>query len=255
MAKIVGNLNGCSTVVEKFQIGATCYVGQIMAADRAVAGGAVYPSVAAAAGPDTAMAIVGVCESVITSPTFNSTYNGDTATYDTTQALQVANDPVGPCLVKVGLITPSTLVQFPVVLTTIGTAPNRQVCSTTVANGLTYVLTTAITTTNSGYSTGYCSIGANKGQYRKITTGAVQTQTVLIAYTYQINAGDTFVTVNMTKGACHFDLDSQIQGINSAGAGTNYFKGFCTNLILDTAGQEKAVLTINATHLAIGAVN
>ena len=211
MAKIVGSLTSCSTVVEKFQIGATCYVGQIMAADRAVAGGAVYPSVAAAAGPDTAMAIVGVCESVITSPTYNSTYNGDTATYDTTQALQVANDPVGPCLVKVGLITPSTLVQFPVVLTTIGTAPNRQVCSTTVANGLTYVLTAAIATTVSGFSTGYSSIGANAGQYRKITTGAVQTQTVLIAYTYAITAGDTFVTTNVVKGMCHFDLDSQIQ--------------------------------------------
>ena len=253
MAKIVGDLRGgFSPVVENFQIGADVYVGQILAADRAVAGGSVYPSANAAAGPDTAMAIVGVCESIVTSPTYNSTYVGDGGTYDTTQATQVANDPIGPCRAKVGLITPTTLVQFPIVKDTIGTAPERKAATTAVTDGLTFVIST-IDTSVSNYSTAYGSTGANKGQYRKITTGAVATQTVLVAFTYDVAIGDYFVVANIVKGACHFAFDSQIQGIDSSAALSNYFKGFCTTLDLSTAGSEKAVLTINATHLAIGA--
>ena len=241
--------DGYKTVNEIMQVAGDCYAGQLLTAD-ANAGGLVEAASVAAAGPDTTMIFVGICNSVITSPTYSSTYKGDTATYDVTQAAQVANDPVGATLVRVDILFPGDIVCFPLVKDTIGTAPERKACTTGSADGLTFVVAT-VDTTVSQYSTVYCSAGANRGVERKVTTGATTTQTVTIAFPYDIAVGDTFVIANIVRGFCHFDLDSQIQGIDTSPALTNYYRGFCHQLELQKSGEEKAYVTIAARHLAM----
>lgn len=235
-------------VNEIFQVGAHTYVGQLLTNDKTY-GGDVAPCAAAGAGPDTTSILIGICNSVVTSPTYDSTYKGDKATYDTTNATLQANDPVGPTLVRVDVLFPEDIVCFPLVKATMGTAPERKAC-TTGSSGLTFIVAT-IDTTVSGYSTAYCSAGANRGTRRTITTGATATQTVIIPFTYTIATGDTFVIVNLCMGYCHFDLDTQIQGITTSAALSSYYLGLCHQMELQVAGEEKAYVTISSKHLSM----
>ena len=245
--------DGLKTVNEIFQIGADCYVGQLMCADK-TSGADVSPAAAAGAGPDATSILMGICNAVITSPTYNATYKGDKGVYDTTVATQLANDPVGAALVRLDVIFPGDIVCFPLVKDTMGTAPERKACTAAVTNGLTFVVAT-IDTTVSLYSTAYCSAGSNRGRMRQITTGATTTQTSLIAWpgdgTTGVAAGDVFVIVNLTKGYCRFDLDTQIQGIDTSAALSSYYRGFCHQMELQNAGEEKAYVTIAARHLCM----
>uniref|UniRef100_A0A6M3K612 Uncharacterized protein n=1 Tax=viral metagenome TaxID=1070528 RepID=A0A6M3K612_9ZZZZ len=245
-----GDLTGAAPVIRTMQVAANCYVGQLLRED-ANAGGLVEPIAAAAAGPDTTSNIIGICTGVVTSPTWDSTYLGDLATYDTTQATLVANDPKGPALVEVTLLTPTSLIKGPVCKDTLGTAPERKACTTGSSDGLTFVVA-AIDTTVSNYSTAYCSKGANRGQYRKITTGATTTQTVLVPFTYDIATGDTFVIVNIREGFAHIDFGTQFQSIDSSPALTSYYYAYVHELNLDLAGKEYAVFSLGSSHLAIG---
>ena len=242
-----GDLSGAAPVVKKLQIAADVYQGQLLRWDDN-AGGLVGPVTAATAGPDTTMRIAGICTGIVTSPVFNATYKGDKGTYDTAQADLEANNPVGPTLAEVLLVTPTTLIKAPIVKDTIGTAPERKACTTGSADGLTFVVA-AIDTTVSNYSSAYCSAGANRGQYRKITTGAVATQTVLVPFTYDIAVGDIFCIANIKEGLAHIDLDTQFQGIDSSPALTSYFVVYVHELNLEEAGKEYAIFTISPRHL------
>jgi hypothetical protein len=243
-----GDLTGCLPVKKYFQIAADLYQGQLLRWD-ADAGGAVEPIIAAAdAGPDVTSMIAGICTGIVTSPSFNATYKGDFGDLDTTQALQVLNDPIGPTLAEVTLITPTTLVKCPIVHGTIGTNPERKACTTGSTDGLSFIVGT-INDTVSNFSTAYCSSGANAGIYRKITTGAAATQTVLLSFPYDIAVGDTFCIANVTEGVAHIDFDTQMQGIDSSAALTNYFIVYVHELNLAEAGKEYAVFTISSRHL------
>ena len=242
-----GDLSGAAPVVKKLQIAADVYQGQLLRWDDN-AGGLVEPVAAAAAGPDVTSIIAGICTGIVTSPVFNATYKGDKGTYDTAQADLEANNPVGPALAEVLLITPTTLIKAPIVKDTIGTAPERKACTTGSADGLTFVVA-AIDTTVSNYSSAYCSAGANRGQYRKITTGAVAVQTVLVPFTYDIAVGDIFCIANIKEGLAHIDLDTQFQGIDSSPALTSYFVVYVHELNLEEAGKEYAIFTISPRHL------
>jgi hypothetical protein len=246
-----GDLTGRTMpVVRNFQVAADCYVGQILQADQATSAG-VKPSANAAAGPDTAMKILGICIGVSTSPTYDATYKGDKATYDTTQATLIANDPIGATYAQVALITPTTLIHAPIVKDTVGTNPECKAATTGSSDGLTFVIA-SIDTTVSLYSSAYCRDGANAGKYRKITTGAVATQTVVVPFTYDIAVGDTFCVANVVDGLAHLAWDTQIQGIDSSAALSNYFKAYVHELNLQVAGKEYAVFTLSSDHLAIG---
>lgn len=245
-----GDLNGSLPIVRNFQIGADVYQGQIVIGSAA-AGGAVIPTAASAAGPDTASQILGIVTGIVTDPTYNATYKGDKGTYDTAQADLVANDPVGAAEAQVTLITPSTLIRGPIVKDTIGTAAERKDCTTGSADGLSFIIA-AIDTTVDDYSSAYCYSGANKGIYRTVTTGATETQTFTIAFPYDIAIGDSFCVVNVALGAAHIDFDSQFQGIDASDALSNYFEIYVHELNLETAGQEYAVFTIDSKHLVCG---
>ena len=250
--EFAGNVYGAAPfVMEKVQASADCYQGQLLRLD-VNAGGVVEPVAVAAAGPDTTSYIAGICTAVRTSPTYDSTYQGDLATYDTTQAAQVANDPKGPTLVDVTIIRPGDKIKAPICNGTIGTNLDLLTATADATDGLT-VTHNAITTSTSFYSVVYCRSGLNKGQYRRVTTGATGVQTVLVAFTYDVLIGDTFVVANvggLPGSTAHFDVDSQFQAFDGGGQNNSYFRGQVLELNLEEAGKEWMVVTINPVHLA-----
>jgi len=250
-----GDLCGCMPIKRNFQIGATAYQGQILGYDTSGAtnGGYVIPSANAAAGPDTTSFIVGLCSSIVqTAKTFNNTYKGDTLAYSTTQATLAGYDPADAVKAEVILVTPMTLIRGPVVKDTIGTAP-VEVTNTAASAGGTTITHTAIDTTVDGYSTLYCRTGANQGLSRKVTTvTSTSIETVVIPFPYAIAVGDTFCIANVVEGAAHIAWDTQIQGIDSTAALSNYFKAYVHELNLKEAGKEYAIFTLASSHLVIG---
>lgn len=246
-------ISGAMPVKRTFQAGADMWSGTLAAIDVATTtGGYVKNCPVAAAGPDTATRILGICTGVKTSPVYTSLY-GDKTTYDTTQATLVANDPVGPALAEVTLITPTTLIKAPIWLTTPGTAPLCLAATTAVTDGLTFV-TSGFAAAVDAFSTAYCRTGANRGQYRKVDGTGTTTQAFVIPWTYDVAIGDEFVVVNMVEGMAHVDLvGTYLNGLEGAAALSNYYKVYIHELNLETAGQEYAVFTIASDHLAIGA--
>lgn len=245
---IAGHLGGGSPVViPKMQVGANVYQGQILIADYTVSG-EVIPSAVAVAGPDVTQKVIGICTGVVTDPAYDSTYKGDMCTYDVTQATLTANDPVGPACVEVTRILPNTLIKAPLVKDTIGTAPESKACTTGSADGLTFVIA-AIDSTTSLFSTAYCRKGANRGEYRVITTGATETQTMVIPFQNDIAIGDEFTVVNVRRGFAHIDWDSQFQGVDTSTALSYHFKAFVHEINLEEAGKEYIVFTLDPSHL------
>lgn len=244
-----GDLSGCKPVVRFFPVDADCHVGQLLAWSSD-GGGIVQPIAdGASADPDATTKVAAICIGVKNAtPVFNATYRGDIADYDTTQADQVANDPVGAAMAECVIITPTTMIHGPVVKDTVGTAPERKACTTGSADGLTFIIPT-IDTSVSQYSTAYCAGGANRGVSRIITTGAVATQTVLIAYPYDIAVGDTFVVANIKEGFSKINFDTQFQGIDSSDALTYPYYVYVHELNLAEAGKEYAVFTFSTRHL------
>ena len=248
-----GEITGGLAPVMRVQAAANCYQGQLLKFD-ADAGGSVEPVTNAAAGPD-ATVIAGIClgQGRNTSPgtsLYNATYKGDLITYDSSsQANLLLNDPPGPAEVQLQVLTPNSLIWAPIVKDTIGTAPECKAAAAAVSNGLTFVVA-AIDTTVAQYSTAYCRTGANRGQYRKITTATTTTQTVLVAYQNAIAAGDTFCIANLTMGLAHVNWDTLFQGIDSSyDPTTNYFVVIVHELNLEEAGKEYALFRLAPRHL------
>jgi hypothetical protein len=247
----LGEITGGLAPKINLQVGANCYQGQLLKYDYAVSG-AVVPVAVAGDDPEDVNVIAGIClgPGRRTNPgvsLYNATYKGDLITYDVTQATLVVNDPVGAALAEVQLLTPNSLLRAPIVKDTVGTAPECKACTTGSADGLTFVIPT-IDTSVSMYSTAYCRTGANRGEYRKITTGAVATQTVVIPFTNDIAVGDTFCVANIVQGLARIDFDSQFQGIDSSAALTNYYVAIVHELNLEEAGKEYATFRLSPQH-------
>jgi hypothetical protein len=248
----LGEITGGLAPVISKQVGATLYGGQLCQYSGA-AGGQVIPVAAAAAGPDTTVVagiVLGAAKN--TSPgtsIYSSTYNGDTITFDVTQATVVANSPVGAAIAQIQTLTPNSLIKAPVVKDTVGTAPECKACTTGSSDGLTFVVPT-IDTTVSGYSTVYCRTGANRGEYRVVTTGATTTQTVVIPFTNDIAIGDTFCIANIKEGLSHISWDSLFLGVDSSyDPSSNYFVAIVHELNLEVAGREYVTFRLAARHL------
>jgi hypothetical protein len=249
---LYGNL---PPIVRRFPIGATVYQGQILGYDTAGAtnGGYVIPSANAAAGPDTATKIMGICLGIVqTAKTYNSTYKGDSLAYSTSQATIAGYDPADAVMAQVLVLRPGDLIKAPVVKDTVGTPP--ELCTNTAASSGGVTIThTAIDTTVDGYSTLYCRTGANRGLSRKVTTvTSTAVETVVIPFPKAIAVGDTFCVVNVVEGMAHIAWDSQFQGIDSSAALSNYFMAYVHELNLEEAGKEYAVFSLSVNHLVTG---
>jgi hypothetical protein len=252
--EFAGDLTGAAPVVRKMTVGASVYQGQLVEIDEGTAtGGYVVKAPVAEAGPSLTAHIVGICTGVVNSPTYTASYyNGDLATYTTTQATMIASTPPGPAQVEVTLITPTTLIKAPIWHTTPGTALHCLAATTAVSNGLTFV-TSGFDAAVDAFSTAYCRSGANAGQYRKLDGTGTTTQTVVIPWMYGVGIGDTFVVANLVEGYAHMDLvATYLNGIDGTAALSNYYKVYVHELNLKEAGREYAVFSICSSHLMIG---
>jgi hypothetical protein len=206
-----GDLNGNLPIVKMLPISATSYQGQLLQWDED-AGGAVELLGNATASPEVTLFIAGICGGISGSPVYNSTYHGDKGTYVTAQADQVANDPRGPTMAQVTLITPTTLIKGPIVHDTIGTALYVETNTAESTDGSTITFATSHTTEDN-YTTAYCRTGLNRGLYRKVTSASATAPTVTICFPYDIAIGDTFVLPHIKEGFATIEFDTQKQGI------------------------------------------
>ena len=248
----MGEITGGLAPVRNLQVGATLYSGQLCQYSGA-AGGQIIPVAAAAAGPDTTV-IAGIVlgKGKNTSPgtsLYSATYRGDTVTYDTTLATVLVNSPVGAEIAEVQTLTPNSLIKAPVVKDTVGTNPECKADTTGSADGLTIVVAT-IDTTVSAYSTVYCRTGANRGQYRVVTTGATTTQTFTVAMPYVCEIGATYCIANITTGLSRISWDTLFMGVDSSyDPSTNYFVAIVHELNLEEAGKEYVTFRLASRHL------
>jgi hypothetical protein len=246
----LGEITGGLAPHLNMQVAANCYQGQLLVYD-ADAGGIVEPTATASDNPDDTQILAGICLGQGRYPAvasaYNTTYKGDLITYDTTQATLAVNSPVGAALAEVQIITPNSLIRAPLVKDTIGTNPECKACTTGSTDGLTFIIAT-IDTSVSNYSTAYCRTGANRGEYRKITTGAAATQTVLVPFINDIAIGDTFCVVNVVQGYAHVQWESQFQGIDTSAALTAYFEVFVHEINLEEAGKEYCTFRFAPAH-------
>lgn len=248
----LGGLDGSPPVIRRMMVGADCYVGQLLQADDAGLGH-VEPCTAASAGPDVTYKIVGICVGVYNNdPSYNSTYKGDMADYDSSQADQLANSPKGAVEVAVALIRPGDMIKAPICTTTYGTAPTVITATSTDAAGDDVVhASDTITAPVNYYATCYCRSGANRGLSRIITAGGTNDQDIDgVMFPYDIAIGDTFVCASMRLGYCLWDLISTSNAFESSHA-TNYYTGYCHEVNLEEAGKEFAVISVNSSHLAM----
>lgn len=198
--EFAGSMAGSAPVVRKMQIGETCYSGQLLMSSHsttACPGSTWILDVAAKANEDD-HAVLGICTGVhtINDAGWNTTYYGDTATSDTTQATMVANDPVGITEIEMTVILPhDTLIRGPLWNGTYGTAITTLTCTGASAGG-TNIADTGSTAIDyeDHYCMAYCRTGANRGHYRNLATGDATTNIAQSPFPYSIAIGDTFVT-------------------------------------------------------------
>ena len=175
---------------------------------------------------------------------------GDTRTAITTQADVLANG--GPSQVDVCYIIPMvTMVRAPIYNAAWGTALTELTVTTASTTGL--VVTHAGDTPTDiadHYATVYCRSGANRGQYRVVTTPASGSQTCLIAFQNDIAVGDVFVVCSMRLGPMHWNIPATADCIDGNHALGDCFDGFCHDLNLEESGKEYCVFSLtNMKHL------
>lgn len=136
-----------------------------------------------------------LCE-IITAPAAADAHDGASIEYYGVEGPWGKGDPVP--MVKVAVITPSTVLRAPLKATDAATGPALLTATNTSTDGL------GITTNANDYTTGvaalhtiYCRSGANAGSYRIVTSTSSTIHTWDNAMIHDIAIGDTFVMVPM----------------------------------------------------------
>lgn len=254
-----GSLVGSAPIVRKFQVGETCYTGQLlMYGSLAVVadcpGEVVVLDIAAQAREDD-HSIAGICTGVHTTNDAGysgTTGYGDTATYDTTMAAQVANDPVGMTLVEVTLAIPwITLIRGPVYNAAYGTALTTLTETSGDATGLTVTHSgdTAIDIEDD-YGVCYCRTGANRGHYRIMKTPGTAAQVMAVAFPYAIAIGDTFVSAPGVPGICGLNFGSTanyIDGAKPINGDVDFYSVYLHYQNLEESGREQYLFALLET--------
>lgn len=252
-----GNLGGAGAPVKRrFQIGETCYVGQLVGSGMlGGAGGHVQILDAASEAFEDDVAVIGAISGVadasrtyVASSSGTAQY-GDRSTYTTTQATVAAN--LGAKLsgggeVEVTLALPMvTLFKAPIYNAAWGTALTVQT-ATSASSGGTVIADTgnAITDMADDFVTAYCRTGANKGQYRIVTTTTSTTSsTVTVPFPYGIAVGDTFVLASCVLGYGGLDFPSSADCIDGNNDMNAYYSVYYHDINLEESGKEYAVFS------------
>lgn len=246
-----GNLGGAgSPVTVKMLASETCYVGQLVEDGHIAGAGGHFQiaNVAAEAGDDTGK-IMGVISGIVDdSRTYvaaasGTAQYGDRTTYTTTQATVLAN---GPSEAQITLIQPGiTLLRAPIYNAAWGTALTEQVVTTASATGVTITAAgDAITDIADDYATAYCRSGANRGEYRIVTTSTSTTvNTVVVPFPNAIAVGDVFVIASCVLGVGGLDFPASADCIDGNNDMDAYFDVFYHQINLEESGKEWASFT------------
>lgn len=259
MITYAGNLYGVgvSSITRRFQIAENVNVGQIVMDAYADAGTAhVQVLDVAAQDYEDDHRIVGVVAAVhnLNDTTETGSGLGALATYDTTQAAIVANDPKNASEVEVIYALPGVLFRAPIYNGTHGTALTELTVTTASSDGLTitHASDTAIASPDK-LTTVYCRKGANRGIYRVVTTVATGSQTLTVAFPYDTVAGDEFVSVNLKLALSRVYFDATACFIDaSAVVSANYYNIFVHELNLEESGKEYAIFSFLSENSAFG---
>lgn len=248
-----GSMTGGAPVTRKFQIGETCYTGQLVMTSHATANCPGYCwllDVAAEANEDE-HGVLGIVTGVhtINDAGYSTTYHGDTATADTTKAQFVANDPVGATEIELTCIVPNdTLIKGPLYNGTYGTAITELV--TTAANSAGTTIThTGITGIDyaDDYGVAYCRSGANRGHYRTMVTPGTAAQIVHVPFPYGIAIGDTFVSAGGVPGITWLQTDGDANFIDASATLSVGFDVWLHTQNLEESGKEFYVFAFLAS--------
>lgn len=259
MITYAGNMygTGVGPMTRRYQICETCYVGQLVM-DAGGDTGSGHCQILDVPAQDTEddHRILGVVAAVhnINDTTIVGSGLMETATYDTTQAAIVANNPIDASWVEVIPALPGILFKAPIYNGTYGTAITELKVSSASTDGLvvTHAADTAIASPDK-FTTVYCRKGANRGLSRTVTTVATGSQTVLVAFPYDTVVGDVFVTVNLKLGISRVYFDATAAFIDaSAVVSANYYDIVVHDLYLDEKGKEAAVFTFPTSCTVFG---
>jgi len=144
-------------------------------------------------------------------------------------------------MVKIAVITPSTLLRAPLYDALVGVAPTLLTSTNTSSSGLGCVTNAAQQTPVDGLTTIYCRSGSNAGIYRVVSSTDTATHTWDWAMPHDIAIGDTFVLVNVTVGISYVRIGNNTTASFidiSEDAATNYDIITVTRLDLREAGKE-----------------
>lgn len=247
-----GSLVGAPPVVRVLDVGETCYQGQLLESNLiGGTGGHVQIADVASEAHENDLPIIGVCLGVVDgSRTYSSTYYGDGSTYTTTQATVLAN---GHAQVKVAILTAEMLVKGPVFNAAYGTALTV-LDVTTASSGGTAVThaNDTITDIADDLGTVYCRTGANRGEYRVVTTGTTTAQTVTVPFPVATAVGDTFVMASCVLGLGGLDIPATANCVDGNNDLDAYYDVFGHDMNLEKSGKE--TFTFRFAPLALGPV-
>lgn len=247
-----GSLVGSAPIVSTRQVGETCYTGQLLmwgsCAAVANAPGDVCVLDIADQSREDDHPVAGICTGVHTlndAGYSGTTGYGDTATYDTTQAAQVANDPVGMTLIELTLAIPHvTLIKGSYYNAAYGTAITELVENTGSAGGTTVTHSQTAIDIEDDFGVCYCRQGANRGHYRAMQTPGTGAQVMGVAFPYAIAVGDVFVTAPGVPGICGLNIGTTANFIDAAkpiNGDVDYYTVYVHQQNLEESGKEFVV--------------
>ena len=164
----------------------------------------------------------------------------------------------GNAMVKVAIITPSTILRAPIYNDAVGTAPTELTTTTADTNGLSITTTaTSDFTPVAGMNTIYCRKGANAGIYRRTYNTDTSIHTTYTAFPKDIDSGSVWVTVPVVIGPSYvrFGDNTVCSYINcSETPASHYDIIIVTRLDLREAGKEFAEFYFASEHFTPAAL-
>jgi len=251
--EVVGSLANSAPIIRHYQIGETCYEGQLVMGPRVGgAGGNIQIADAASEADENDQPIMGVITGVVDdSRAYSSTYYGNGSTYSTTQSVIAAT---GCPTVEVTLTIPwITLIRGPIFNAAYGTALTEQTVTTASSGGVTITAANdAITDIADDFAVAYCRKGANRGLYRVVTTSTSTTvNTVTVPFPNAISIGDVYVIASCVPGIGGLDIPSTANCIDGNNDMNAYYTVYYHEINLEESGKEYAVFSLlpNGTGL------
>lgn len=246
-----GSLANSAPIKMILPVGETMYVGQLAQWDFGAGkvGTAYGVQIKDVAGTshENDLAVAGAVTGVYSADrTYDSTYFGDKCTYSVSQP--VIADTGFPQVEVILAIPHVTLFKAPIVDGSFGTALVVQTVTSANSGGVTITaVNDAVADIADGFGTAYCRSGANRGQYRVVSTSTSSTvNTVTVPFKYGIVTGDKFVIAGCKLGMAGMQIPATANCIDGNDAMGNYYDVIYHEINLEESGKEYAVFSFGA---------